>query len=129
MPEKDEFMDFLKKLSEYESQCSGVYVLNPSGLANTKNAATVVRNIAGTVGGSYTVNTQPKNLCAEFTLTLPYLEVNGGDWANLQKVFELASVVAIEPVDAGKFTLVFNIPFLWVRCGSTQDDKQEEGAR
>ena len=129
MPEKDEFMDFLKKLSEYESQCSGVYVLNPSGLANTKYAIAIVRNIVGTMGGSYIVNMQPENLCAEFALTLPYLEVNGGDWANLQGVFELASVVAIEPVDADRFTLVFNIPFLWVRCGSTQDDKQEEGAR
>ena len=129
MSEKDEFMDFLKKLSEYESQCSGVYVLNPSGLANTKYAIAIVHNIVGTMGGSYTVNMQPENLCAEFTLTLQYLEVNGGDWANLQRVFELASVVAIEPIDADRFTLVFNIPFLWVRCGSTQDDKQEEGAR
>lgn len=129
MPEKDNFIAFLKKLSEYESQCSGVYILNPSGLAKAKSAATIVRNIVDTMGGSFTVNTKPENMCAEFTLTLPYLEVNGDDWANLQRIFEMASVVAIEPIDADRFTLVFNIPFLWVRCGTAQENKQEEGAR
>ena len=68
MPEKDNFIDFLKLLSEYESQCSGVYMLNPSGLAKTKEAASVVNIIIETMGGSYRVNTEPKNLCAEFVL-------------------------------------------------------------
>lgn len=129
MPEKDNFIDFLKELSEYESQCSGVYMLNPSGLAKTEEAASVVNIIIETMGGSYRVNTEPKNLCAEFVLTLPYLEVNGDDWANLQKIFAMASVVAIEPIDGQHFSLIFNIPFLWVRCGGAQTDNQEKGAR